>query len=569
MAAHPRAYLLLLPVYCFLCFMAPHAAALSFSYNFSANPSDLNDSANLMYLGDSVPAGDRINLTKVGTTWSKGRVAYRHPVLLWDDGHRKRASFTTTFSFAISDYNGTDRGDGMAFFIGPSSSTMPPDSNGAFLGLLNNPADNWPRAQTVGVEFDTNHDTRGWDPPNVTADHIGIDVNSIISTNYTALPSLALSGTMSATVKYEASSNLMSVDLLADGTNYSVRATVDLKDAGVPQYATVGFSAATGGLFESHQLLSWSFRSVVRKFSYCQLLVATNKFSEDRVLGQGGFGKVYRGELRLHRGTSRVPVAVKMLTSQHNEQIQKGYVTEIETLCQISHQNLVRLLGWCDHGGWCGHGSKLLLVYELVENENLDKHLHESERPLTWAERYKIVLGVGSAIEHLHTCHKNPVLHRDIKPGNVMLDEGFEAKLGDFGLVRQAPSRQGYLKGTQVIGSEFYIDPICISQETMSTASDVYSFGVLLLEVATGTRPQVRSGNDLVNAVRESYGKGEVLMMADTRLNDDFDRNQMERVLLVGLLCVQQDRPNRPEIRDAVYWLSNLSVHPPVPPVLN
>jgi len=261
MAAHPRAYLLLLPVYCLLCFMAPHAAALSFSYNFSANPSDLNDSANLMYLGDSVPAGDRINLTKVGTTWSKGRVAYRHPVLLWDDGHRKRASFTTTFSFAISDYNGTDRGDGMAFFIGPSSSTMPPDSNGAFLGLLNNPANNWPRAQTVGVEFDTNHDNRGWDPPNVTADHIGIDVNSIISTNYTALPSLALNGTMSATVKYEASSNLMSVDLLADGTNYSVRATVHLKDAGVPQYATVGFSAATGGFVESHQLLSWSFRS--------------------------------------------------------------------------------------------------------------------------------------------------------------------------------------------------------------------------------------------------------------------------------------------------------------------
>jgi interleukin-1 receptor-associated kinase 1 len=183
------------------------------------------------------------------------------------------------------------------------------------------------------------------------------------------------------------------------------------------------------------------------------------------------------------------------------------------------------------------------------------------------------VRGIGSAIEYLHTGKQNPILHRDIKPSNVMLDDDFVAKLGDLGLVRQVDAGHS-LGGTVMIGTRVYMDPICMSSNTVSTASDMYSFGVLLLEIATGLKPaevQDPGGllplgigkNTLVTAVRESYAKGEVLKMADERLNGDFDEgeSEMERVLVVGLLCVQQQHRDRPEIRHAVNLLSDLS-HP-------
>ncbi|TKW36774.1 hypothetical protein SEVIR_1G004800v4 [Setaria viridis] len=254
-------------------------------------------------------------------------------------------------------------------------------------------------------------------------------------------------------------------------------------------------------------------------------------------------------------------VAVKRLTKLL-EQTRRDYVTEIMILGQLKHRNLVKLVGWCDGGG----DDKPLLVYELVANGSLDDHLHgSSERLLTWPQRYKIVIGIGSAIEYLHTGDKDPILHRDIKPSNVMLDGAFEAKLGDFGLVRQVKPGQGSLRGTAMVGSWEYMDPKCITTDSATTASDMYSFGVLLLEIATGKRPRVPRDdeelslrNALVDAVRESYDKGAVLEMADARLNGDFDERQMERVMLVGLLCVNQDRGNRLGIREAVNLLSNI-----------
>jgi interleukin-1 receptor-associated kinase 1 len=267
---------------------------------------------------------------------------------------------------------------------------------------------------------------------------------------------------------------------------------------------------------------------------YQELSAATDDFSRIRKLGEGAFGEVYRGDL-----PGQLTVAVKRLTLQ-SERTRKDYVTEIMTLGQLYHRNLVKLVGWCDGG------EHLLLVYELMARRSVDRYLHKPERLLTWPERYNIVLGVGYAIEYLHTCCHNPILHRDVKPSNVMLNEDFEAKLGDFGLVRQVP-KQGYLRGTAMVGSTDYIDPVCISNSTATTASDMYSFGVLLLEVATGKDPavmreEVGRPSALIDAVRDSYARGTVLQEADRRLNGNFDHWQMERVLVVGLLCVQSDR---------------------------
>ncbi|CAN6343739.1 unnamed protein product [Urochloa humidicola] len=566
--------LLLLLAAAHLCFMSPHTTvAVSFSYDFSK----ASDRAQLWYAdnGNSSAAGDGISITKM-KAWSTGRVAYKDAVRLWDD--HKVASFDTNFSFAINRRSSSEGGgDGMAFFVGPFPPSLPPDSDGAFLGLFTN---NGQRQPTVGVEFDTFWNQRmELDPTDITTDHIGIDVGNISNCiSYTKdLANGSLSaGTMAAGITYDADSKLMVVTLrLANGTTVSVQAKVDFKDAGLPQDAAVGFSAATGGLIESHQLLSWSFSSsiepsrktstrlwvillisavsaslaglvtallyygtmrrprrshsfqidlqVARKFSYNELSAATNNFSKDRKLGAGAFGEVFRGELQ---DPCMPPVvAVKKLT-RLMDQTRKDYVTEIKTLGQLSHRNLVKLLGWCSGGG------ELLLVYELVTNGSLEEHLHGPERPLLgWPERYKIVLGVGAAIDYLHTGYLNRILHRDIKLSNVMLDDAFDAKLGDFGLVRQVDPEQGYLGGTCMIGTRVYMDPICVSSDTVSTASDMYSFGVLLLEIAAGVKPaevQVAAGgghlsNTLVETVRESYARGAVLEMADKRLEGNFN----------------------------------------------
>lgn len=252
--AYPRCYLLEFAFLCQLVLLL-ESAPLSFDYNFSA-PGVL-DNAYLMYLNDSYAAGDRINLTRMNP-WSTGRVTYAQPVRLWDDSDTGNgASFKTSFSFAIGGNYNTNRSDGIAFVISAYPPKLPPDSSGWLLGLFNTqyPSSHPP---TVAVEFDTywNHE---FDPPGKT-DHIGIDIDAIHSTNYTELPLLALYGTMTANVTYDAASKMMVATLLLpDGSGHSVQTPVDFRAAGVPQDASVGFSSSTGIFFEEHQLLSWSF----------------------------------------------------------------------------------------------------------------------------------------------------------------------------------------------------------------------------------------------------------------------------------------------------------------------
>lgn len=169
--------------------------------------------------------------------------------------------------------------------------------------------------------------------------------------------------------------------------------------------------------------------------------------------------------------------------------------------------------------------------------------------------RYEIILGIGSALLYLHqdSCEQG-VLHRDIKPRNVMLDSSFNAKLGDFGLARLVDNSRG-AHTTELAGTMGYMDPACISTGRFSTQSDMYSFSIILLEVACGRQPVVvHQGKTihLAQRVLELYGRGAILDAADRRLNGNFDARQMECVLVVGLWCTQQDPTLRPSIRQAV-----------------
>ncbi|CAN6355959.1 unnamed protein product [Urochloa humidicola] len=283
-----------------------------------------------------------------------------------------------------------------------------------------------------------------------------------------------------------------------------------------------------------------------RRFRYGELATATSFFSDEKKLGEGGFGSVYKGYLKerdLH-------VAIKKV-SKSSQQGRKEYISEVKIISRLRHRNLVQLIGWCHGGG------ELLLVYELMPNGSLSSNIHAQNNVLSWQLRHDIILGIGSALLYLHQESEQCVLHRDIKPSNVLLDGAFNAKLGDFGLARLVDHEQSHT--TALAGTMGYMDPECMLSGSASTATDVYSFGVVVLEIACGRRPIVVVQDSeeyatmhLVQWVWECYGRGRIVDAADERLNGEFDGGEMERVMITALWCAHPDRTLRPSIRQAV-----------------
>jgi serine/threonine protein kinase len=281
-----------------------------------------------------------------------------------------------------------------------------------------------------------------------------------------------------------------------------------------------------------------------KRFSFKELAHATNNFNDEEKLGQGGFGGVYRGFLR----DSNSFVAVKRV-SKGSKQGLKEYASEVKIISRLRHRNLVQLLGWCHERG------ELLLVYEFMPNGSLDSHLFTQESLLVWAMRYKVAQGLASALFYLHEEWEQCVVHRDIKSSNIMLDSNFNAKLGDFGLARFVD----HVKGSQttvLAGTMGYMAPECVTTGKASKELDIYSFGIVALEIGCGRKPiNPKALEDqvvMVQWVWKLYGVGKVLEAADPRLGGDFDEQQMERLMIVGLWCAHPDRDLRPSIKQAI-----------------
>ncbi|CAL4947127.1 unnamed protein product [Urochloa decumbens] len=299
-----------------------------------------------------------------------------------------------------------------------------------------------------------------------------------------------------------------------------------------------------------------------RRFRYAELAAATRNFAEERKLGQGGFGAVYRGFLR----DLGLEVAIKRV-SKGSTQGRKEYAAEVRIISQLRHRHLVRLVGWCHE-----HRGDFLLVYELMPNGSVDHHLYGNGKagaPLAWPTRYDAALGLASAVLYLHEECAQCIVHRDIKPSNVMLDAAFSAKLGDFGLAKLVEhGSQPYT--TALAGTLGYLAPECVMTGKASRESDVYSFGVVALEIACGRRPAELdvepSKARLVPWVWELYGKNAILDAADWRLKGQFDEKQMERLMVVGLWCAHPDYAHRPSIRQALNVLKFEAPLPVLPP---
>ncbi|KAL4615001.1 hypothetical protein ACB092_07G092700 [Castanea dentata] len=294
-----------------------------------------------------------------------------------------------------------------------------------------------------------------------------------------------------------------------------------------------------------------------KRFSYKDLVVATNNFSEEGKLGQGGFGGVYKGFL----AELNVEIAVKKISSSSN-QGKKEYISEVMTISRLRHRNLVQLVGWSHKR------ETFVLVYEYMPNGSLDSHLFHKKTHLAWPMRHKIVLGLASALLYLHEEWEQCVVHRDIKSSNVMLDSNFNAKLGDFGLARLVDHGLGS-QTTVVAGTMGYMAPECFTKSKASKASDVFSFGVVVLEIACGRKvvePKAEESKiSLVNWMWELNGQGRLLEAVDEMLNGEYDMDEMKCLMTTGLWCTYPDHTLRPSIRQAIKVLNHEAPLPSLP----
>ncbi|KAL3851320.1 hypothetical protein ACJIZ3_013202 [Penstemon smallii] len=295
---------------------------------------------------------------------------------------------------------------------------------------------------------------------------------------------------------------------------------------------------------EKEEMEDWELEYWPHKIAYQEIDLATKSFSEETVIGIGGNGKVYKGVL----GTGS-EVAVKRISHENNEGI-RAFLAEISSLGRLKHRNLVGLRGWCKK-----EKGSLILVYDYMENGSLDKRVFDCDETemLNFEERFKILKQVATGVLYLHEGWEAKVLHRDIKSSNVLLDKEMNARLGDFGLARMH-DHDKVAGTTRVVGTVGYLAPEVIKSGRASTQTDVFGYGVLTLEVICGRRPIEEGKPPLVEYVWELLKKDELVTAVDARLRSrgEFDEEEVQRVLHLGLLCAHPDPKIRPTMRQVV-----------------
>ncbi|GAB4856724.1 L-type lectin-domain containing receptor kinase VIII.1 [Ancistrocladus abbreviatus] len=635
--------------------------------------------SSLKLLGDAHLNNGSVRLTRdlAVPNSGAGRALYSRPVRFRQPGSRSLASFSTFFSFTITNLNPSSIGGGLAFVLSPDDESL--GSAGGFIGLggPGQGTDPGQRSGFVAVEFDTLMDVEFKD---INGNHVGLDLNSMVSNQVCDLGSIDVelkSGdSINCWIEYSGSTRVFNISISYSNLkpktpllSFSVDLSLYLND-----FMFVGFSGSTQGSTETHSVDWWSFSSsfddqddenspsgsspaasqppptasltvpmassahapppsvaptasksmehskgskssschnqlckqnpgavagvatagaffvalfagvfiwvfskkskmakkseslaseiikMPKEFSYKELKMATKGFDSNRVIGHGAFGTVYKGILPQ---TGDI-VAVKRCS--HSGQGNNEFLSELSIIGTLRHRNLVRLQGWCHEKG------EILLVYDLMPNGSLDKALFESRMVLPWPYRRKILLGVASALVYLHQECENQVIHRDIKTSNIMLDESFNARLGDFGLARQIEHDKSP-DATVAAGTMGYLAPEYLLTGRATEKTDVFSYGAVVLEVASGRRPIEKEAcserfgacSNLVEWVWSLHREGRLLMAADTRLAGEFDEGEMRRLLLVGLACSHPDPLARPAMRSVVQMLVGEAEVPIVP----
>ncbi|KAL2241002.1 UNVERIFIED_CONTAM: putative LRR receptor-like serine/threonine-protein kinase [Sesamum indicum] len=290
----------------------------------------------------------------------------------------------------------------------------------------------------------------------------------------------------------------------------------------------------------------------LKRFAWRELQLATDNFSEKNVLGQGGFGKVYKGVL-----ADNTKVAVKRLTDFESPGGDTAFQREVEMISVAVHRNLLRLIGFCTTP------TERLLVYPFMQNLSVASRLRElkpGEPVLDWPTRKRVALGTARGLEYLHE-HCNPkIIHRDVKAANVLLDEDFEAVVGDFGLAKLVDVRKTNVT-TQVRGTMGHIAPEYLSTGKSSEKTDVFGYGIMLLELVTGQRAidfsRLEEEDDvlLLDHVKKLQREKKLDAIVDRNLNRNYNIHEVEMMIQVALLCTQSSPEDRPAMSEVVRML--------------
>ncbi|XP_044493701.1 receptor-like cytoplasmic kinase 176 isoform X2 [Mangifera indica] len=303
--------------------------------------------------------------------------------------------------------------------------------------------------------------------------------------------------------------------------------------------------------------------SNIKNFSFSDLRTSTRNFRPDSVLGEGGFGSVFKGWVDEHSlaaskpGTGMV-IAVKRL-NREGYQGHKEWLTEINYLGQFHHPNLVKLIGYCLED------EHRLLVYEFMPRGSMENHLFRRGshfQPLSWSLRMKIALGAAKGLAFLHSAEPK-VIYRDFKASNILLDLNYNAKLSDFGLARDGPTGDKSHVSTRIMGTYGYAAPEYLASGHLSAKSDIYSFGVVLLEMLSGRRAIDKnrpSGEHNLVEWAKPYliNKRRIFRVMDPRLEGQFSLIQAQRAATLALQCLATEARYRPEMDEVVKVLGQL-----------
>nr|CAD1828792.1 unnamed protein product [Ananas comosus var. bracteatus] len=291
-------------------------------------------------------------------------------------------------------------------------------------------------------------------------------------------------------------------------------------------------------------------------FTFRELATATKNFRSDCLIGEGGFGRVYKGRL----ANTKQVVAVKQL-DKNGLQGNKEFLVEVLMLSLLHHPNLVNLIGYC------ADGDQRLLVYEYMPLGSVEDHLLEistDQKPLSWYNRMKIAFGAAKGLEYLHEKANPPVIYRDLKSSNILLDEEYNPKLSDFGLAKLGSLGDKVHVSSRVMGTYGYCAPEYARAGELTVKSDVYSFGVVLLELITGrkaidtTRPA--DEQILVNWAQPMFKEQKrYIELVDPLLEGDYPERGLNQAVAVAAMCLQEEASIRPLMTDVVVALSFLT----------
>ncbi|KAL3850788.1 hypothetical protein ACJIZ3_012670 [Penstemon smallii] len=284
-------------------------------------------------------------------------------------------------------------------------------------------------------------------------------------------------------------------------------------------------------------------------FKLATIVAATNNFTAENVIGEGGFGPVYRGNL-----SGEEEIAVKRLSRTSGQGLEE-FKNEVILIAKLQHRNLVRLLGCCIEG------EERMLIYEYLENKSLDYFVYDGNRTtmLMWPKRFDIIMGIARGLLYLHHDSRLKVIHRDLKTSNILLDTDLNPKISDFGLARIFGSDQTIARTKRVVGTYGYMAPEYAVDGKFSVKSDVFSFGVVLLEIVSGKKNRdfdhSEHYHNLLGHAWLLWKENRVLDLVDERLNDSFVESQVKRCIQVALLCVQKFAENRPVMSSVIFML--------------